>query len=604
MVSALMIWGRKATEQGVRQVGMRSLILEHGGVLITIGSEPTPKSMAAAALLEQLADEGLAERADDGHRLNWSQLFVLLEDEEAAEELARLDLPSFTMAVPKIVSRNSLTDRDFSVAIDGWLDAERRPLSGARLKGGALEVDGSFELVTPSVWNLIERIRRFARRQEGERNEAEQRRAWGEIRKLAMAAGASLDDFLYRTVVLTPDRLQMAVRRSEGLGLVEVEPWFEGAPADWLEVFDKSSQVRGRYDLPTPDGIIQIMISPEVGTVLREVKRMPGRRVAGERAQAFLLNPIAALGPDAAAVVDEEQFEKAKQQAGIVFERFAAVTPEIHGEGALGLLITSGIGDAIETREIMLEEADVIEFVEGVERNLDRGLQLFAWDEYEFELDGDSRLHCEALRRALGRRQDGVITHGQVYDLSGYSERVEGIGQEKSFYSPQIAKRDDEEGWFPENLVPIIGWTNPGTDQPCILPLTDELSAELRSELEKAKGTGATSVHLTGCPTPIWADTAYRSKKNEAFLAKCMFTSHIHQKKPPRRPMPERIARANAKRSAIRSAVEHVFAGQKHRMGLIVRTIGIARARIKIGMANLAYNFQRLAWLEGRTAPA
>lgn len=63
-------------------------------------------------------------------------------------------------------------------------------------------------------------------------------------------------------------------------------------------------------------------------------------------------------------------------------------------------------------------------------------------------------------------------------------------------------------------------------------------------------------------------------------------------------------ARANAKRSKVRAAVEHVFAGQKHRMGLVVRTIGIARARIKIGMANLVYNFQRLAWLEGRTAPA
>lgn len=83
-----------------------------------------------------------------------------------------------------------------------------------------------------------------------------------------------------------------------------------------------------------------------------------------------------------------------------------------------------------------------------------------------------------------------------------------------------------------------------------------------------------------------------------------MFTSHIHQKKPPRRPMPERIARANAKRSAVRSAVERVFAGQKHRMRLIVRTIGIVRARLKIGMANLAYNFQRLAWLERPTAPA
>ncbi len=39
-------------------------------------------------------------------------------------------------------------------------------------------------------------------------------------------------------------------------------------------------------------------------------------------------------------------------------------------------------------------------------------------------------------------------------------------------------------------------------------------------------------------------------------------------------------------------------------MGLVVRTIGISRATIKIGMANLLYNFQRLAWIEGRTAPA
>jgi transposase, IS5 family len=106
----------------------------------------------------------------------------------------------------------------------------------------------------------------------------------------------------------------------------------------------------------------------------------------------------------------------------------------------------------------------------------------------------------------------------------------------------------------------------------------------------------------------VWADTAYRSKKNEAFLKKGIFTSHIHQKKPKGRPMPEHTARANAKRSKVRSAVEHVFAGQKHRMGLIVRTTGPlrlwARARVKIGMANLAYNLQRLVWLDGRTAPA
>jgi hypothetical protein len=39
-------------------------------------------------------------------------------------------------------------------------------------------------------------------------------------------------------------------------------------------------------------------------------------------------------------------------------------------------------------------------------------------------------------------------------------------------------------------------------------------------------------------------------------------------------------------------------------MKLFVRTVGLGRARVKIGMANLAYNFTRLAWLEARAAPA
>jgi hypothetical protein len=39
-------------------------------------------------------------------------------------------------------------------------------------------------------------------------------------------------------------------------------------------------------------------------------------------------------------------------------------------------------------------------------------------------------------------------------------------------------------------------------------------------------------------------------------------------------------------------------------MRLFVCTIDIARAQVKIGMVNLAYNFNRLALLSTRTAPA
>jgi IS5 family transposase len=100
----------------------------------------------------------------------------------------------------------------------------------------------------------------------------------------------------------------------------------------------------------------------------------------------------------------------------------------------------------------------------------------------------------------------------------------------------------------------------------------------------------------------VWADTGYRSKKNEDLLRRRMLVSHIHRKKPVGRPMPERTARANARRSAARAHIEHVFAEQKARIGLFGRTIGLARATTKIGLANLVYNMRRLLWLAHQPA--
>lgn len=63
--------------------------------------------------------------------------------------------------------------------------------------------------------------------------------------------------------------------------------------------------------------------------------------------------------------------------------------------------------------------------------------------------------------------------------------------------------------------------------------------------------------------------------------------------------MPQHVARANAGKSAIRAAVEHVFSHQKNRFGLFIRPIGlVARAEAKFTLANLAYNFDRLIFHE------
>jgi hypothetical protein len=64
--------------------------------------------------------------------------------------------------------------------------------------------------------------------------------------------------------------------------------------------------------------------------------------------------------------------------------------------------------------------------------------------------------------------------------------------------------------------------------------------------------------------------------------------------------MPPHIARGNAARARVRAAVEHVFATQKCRLGLIVRSVGLARATTRLGLANLVTNMRRLAWLATR----
>jgi transposase, IS5 family len=100
----------------------------------------------------------------------------------------------------------------------------------------------------------------------------------------------------------------------------------------------------------------------------------------------------------------------------------------------------------------------------------------------------------------------------------------------------------------------------------------------------------------------VWADSAYRSTANEAWLADKMLKSQIHRKKPAGRPMPKSMARANARKSSTRARIEHVFAHQKNRFGLFIRTIGLARAEAKLTLANLAYNMDRLIFHERQMA--
>jgi IS5 family transposase len=92
----------------------------------------------------------------------------------------------------------------------------------------------------------------------------------------------------------------------------------------------------------------------------------------------------------------------------------------------------------------------------------------------------------------------------------------------------------------------------------------------------------------------VWADSAYRSEATEAVLEDGGYASHICEKGQAGKPLSAEQQANNRQRSKIRARVEHVFGFQQNSLGgKLIRTIGLARARVKIGLRNLTYNLMR-----------
>lgn len=96
----------------------------------------------------------------------------------------------------------------------------------------------------------------------------------------------------------------------------------------------------------------------------------------------------------------------------------------------------------------------------------------------------------------------------------------------------------------------------------------------------------------------VWADAAYRSEDAIESLEADGYREHIQRKGFCGKELTGWEKQGNRKRAKTRSRIEHVFGVQAKRAGsLIVRTIGIWRARAKIGLRNLAYNLDRFGTL-------
>jgi len=99
----------------------------------------------------------------------------------------------------------------------------------------------------------------------------------------------------------------------------------------------------------------------------------------------------------------------------------------------------------------------------------------------------------------------------------------------------------------------------------------------------------------------IYGDSAFTGDEVQKCIPKHI-KIRIHEKGYRNRPLTKTQKRNNTAKSRIRARVEHVFAAMQQFSGKTLKTIGIARAKIQIGLMNLTYNLKRYAYLMGAYA--
>jgi IS5 family transposase len=96
----------------------------------------------------------------------------------------------------------------------------------------------------------------------------------------------------------------------------------------------------------------------------------------------------------------------------------------------------------------------------------------------------------------------------------------------------------------------------------------------------------------------VFADSAFFSKEIMDTLIRLGYRPHIQRKGNRGHKLTDWEKQGNRTRASIRCRVEHVFGVMRQRMGdTVIRTIGIVRAKTKIGLRHLAYNLSRYVLL-------
>lgn len=160
----------------------------------------------------------------------------------------------------------------------------------------------------------------------------------------------------------------------------------------------------------------------------------------------------------------------------------------------------------------------------------------------------------------------------------------------------KLAQKDTDARWTKKNNVNFYGYKN-------------HVKADAKSKLIVKYLVTDASVHDSQSLEDLldekdqgqefYADSAYTGESAEKVYTKNKVINKVHEKGYKNKPLTEEQKKNNKNKSKVRARVEHIFGFVENSMnGSFIRTIGIERAKAKIGLMNIVYNISRCVQLK------
>lgn len=160
----------------------------------------------------------------------------------------------------------------------------------------------------------------------------------------------------------------------------------------------------------------------------------------------------------------------------------------------------------------------------------------------------------------------------------------------------KLAQKDTDARWTKKNNVSFYGYKN-------------HIKADTKTKLIKEYAVTDASVHdsqalegllnETDQGEALHADSAYTGKAAEEIYQGKGVVNCVNEKGYKNKPLTREQKTANREKSKVRARVEHIFGFVENSMnGSYIRTVGMARAKAKIGMMNIVYNICRCVQLK------